>query len=107
MSKTKIFRKNISDFSLDAPGKVELAKRHISANRPLHKLVNDFSDNANFYRCCDLPCMKKGVIEPFNFCDSIDMFSECGLGVTLYFYFFIFMSLILFLGIIILTNSPL
>ena len=102
-SRTQVVRKNIEEFSLDSPGKVKLAKVHSSANRPLHKLVSDFSDNANFCRCCNLPCMETGVMEPFNFCDSIDMFYECGLGVTLYFYFFRFMTLIVFLGILVLS----
>ena len=102
-SRTQVVRKNIEEFSLDSPGKVKLAKVHSSANRPLHKLVSDFSDNDNFCRCCNLPCMETGVMEPFNFCDSIDMFSECGLGVTLYFYFFRFMTLIVFLGILVLS----
>ena len=103
MSRTQVVRKNIGEFSLDAPGNIDLAKRHSSANRPLHKLVNDFADDVNFCRCCNLPCMEKGVMEPFNFSDSIDMFSECGLGVTLYFYFFRFMAVILFLGALILS----
>ena len=103
MSRTQVVQKNIGDFSLDAPGNIELAKKHSSANRPLHKLVKDFGDNVNFCRCCNLPCMQKGVMEPFKFCDNIDMFSECGLGVSLHFYFFQFMTLILFLGMIILS----
>ena len=85
---TQIIKKNIEDFSLDSLGKIELAKKHSTANRPLHKLVNDFSSSIEFCRCCCLPCMKKNELEPFHFCDNIDMFSECGPGVTLYFYYF-------------------
>ena len=103
VSCTQVVKKNIGDFSLDALGKIELAKKHSIANRPLHKLEDDFSYDIEFCRCCDLPCMKKGILEPFHFCDNIDMFTDTGLGVTLYFYFFQFMTLIVFLGIIILS----
>ena len=101
-SGTEIVNRNIEDFSLDNPGKIKIAKQHSSANRPLHKLGN-FTKNSKFCRCCNLPCKEDGIMEPFHFCDNIDMFSECGLGVTLYFYFFQFMTLIIFLGIIILS----
>ena len=95
LTRTMIVNKKIESFSLDDLGKIEYAKKHRSANRPLHK-IKEFNSNVNFCRCCNLPCEEKGIIEPFHFCDDIDMFSECGLGITLYFYFFQFMILILF-----------
>ena len=104
LTRTMVVNKKIEKFSLDDKGKIENAKKHRSANRPLHK-IKDFNNNVNFCRCCNLPCEEKGIIEPFHFSDDIDMFSECGLGVTLYFYFFQFMILILFLGIMILSIS--
>ena len=104
LTRTMIVNKKIESFSLDDLGKIEYAKKHRSANRPLHK-IKEFNSNVNFCRCCNLPCEEKGIIEPFHFCDDIDMFSECGLGITLYFYFFQFMILILFLGIIVLSIS--
>ena len=84
--------------SLNDLGKIEEAKKHRSANRPLHK-IKDFNNNVNFCRCCSLPCEEKGIIEPYKMCDSIDDFYECGLGVTLYFYFFQFAIIVLFIGI--------
>ena len=84
--------------TLNDLGKIEEAKKHRSANRPLHK-IKDFNNNVNFCRCCSLPCEEKGIIEPFKMCDNIDDFSECGLGVTLYFYFFRFAIIVIFIGI--------
>ena len=104
LTRTKIVEKKVEDYSLDDLGTIENAKKHRSANRPLHKL-NDLTDYVNFCRCCSLPCEEKGILEPFKFCDDIDKFSECGLGVTLYFYFFKFMTLIVFMGICILAIS--
>ena len=82
---------------LDCPGKIKYAKKHASADRPLHKLKN-FTKETDFCQCCNLPCETKGVIEPFKMCDSTDTFSECGLGIALYFFYFRFC--ILCLGII-------
>ena len=104
LQRTSIVRGNIEDFSLDNLGTIENAKKHSSANRPLHKL-KEFTESVNFCRCCDLPCEEKGIIEPFHFCDDIDLFSECGLGITLYFYFFRFMALIVFMGMVVLAIS--
>ena len=104
LTRTIVVRNKIEEFSLDNLGKIEHAKRHRSANRPLHK-IKDFNDNVNFCICCYLPCEEKGIIEPFHCCDDIDDFAECGLGITLYFYFFQFMTLILFIGICVLAIS--
>ena len=68
------------------PGKIKYAKKHASADRPLHKIRN-FTKETDFCNCCNLPCETKNIIEPFKMDDSIDKFSECGLGITLYFYF--------------------
>ena len=86
---------------LDRPGKIKFAKKHASADRPLHKLKN-FTKETDFCQCCNLPCETKGIIEPFKICDSTDNFSQCGLGISLYFYFFRFIILCLFLVFIIL-----
>ena len=64
----------------------------------IHK-IKEFNSNVNFCWCCNLPCEEKGIIEPFHYCDSVDKFSECGLGVSFYFYFFRFLILILFISI--------
>ena len=104
LTRTMVVKKNIEDYSLDDLGKIENAKKHRSANRPLHK-INDFTECVNFCRCCNLPCEEKGIIEPFGCCEDIDKFSECGLGVTLYFYFFRFITFIVFMGVFVLSIS--
>ena len=98
VGKTAIVQQNIRKKPLDDLGEIEEAKMHRSANRPLHK-IKDFDKNIKFCQCCYLPCEKKGVIERFHYCDNIDAFSECGLGVSFYFYFFRFVILVLFISI--------
>lgn len=90
--------------SPDDKGKIEEAKKHRSANRPLHK-IKEFNNNVNFCNCCNLPCEEKGIIEPFGFCDNIDKFAECGLGVSLYFYFFRFAIVVVFAAICVMAIS--
>ena len=104
LTRTMIVKNKVENFSLDDLGTIEKAKKHRSANRPLHK-IGEFTEYVNFCKCCDLPCEEKGIIEPFHFCENIDEFSECGLGITLYFYFFRFMTLIVFMGLVILSIS--
>ena len=83
-------------FNLDGMGEIEFAKMHREANRPLRK-IKEFDKNTKFCPCCSLPIEQKGYIERFNFCDSIDKFSECGRGISLYFLYFRFAVIILFL----------
>ena len=90
------------DYSLDNVGTIPLAKLHRSANRPMHKL-QEFTKETVFCYCCNLPCKKKGIIEPFHFCDSTDKFSECGIGTSLYFWFFRFSILCMFLDTLVLS----
>ena len=104
LTNTMIVKNKVENYSLDDLGKIENAKKHRSANRPLHK-IKEFTNYVNFCRCCNLPCEKEGIIEPFKCCEDIDQFSECGLGITLFFYFFQFMTLIVFIGIIIISIS--
>ncbi len=92
------------EYSLDDKGNIEEARKHRSANKPLHK-IRDFNTNVNFCRCCFLPCEEKGILEPFKYCDDIDKFAECGLGVSLYFYFIRFAAIILFVGIFVMAIS--
>ena len=75
------------EFSLYKLGKIEWAKEHASANRPLNKL-GQFNKNTNFCNCCNLPCETPGIIERFSFCENTENFSVCGKGVPLYFYFY-------------------
>ena len=81
-------------YSLNKPGKNLLAKRHSSANRPLHK-INHFTSKVKFCNCCNLPQETKGIIERFSYWDSIEKFAECGIGTYLYFYYFQYAILIL------------
>ena len=82
-------------YDLDQLGNIEYARQHSLANRPLKKL-RDFRNNQVFCKCCGLPCITKGVIEPFKVCDSTDKYSILGQAVTLYFSFYKFSIFILF-----------
>ena len=75
-----------NEFSLAKLGKIEWAKDHASANRPMNK-IQDFTTSTNFCYCCNLPCETPGVIEPFSFCEETENFKICGKAVPLYFYF--------------------
>ena len=87
---------------LDRPGKIKYAKKHASADRPLHKIRN-FTKETDFCQCCNLPCETKNIIEPYKICDSTDIFSECGLGISLYFYYFRFCILCLIIIFLVLA----
>ena len=99
---TVIVKEKIEDYSMDDLGKIKYAQKHREANRPLHQ-IGTFTEDIDFCRCCDLPMEKKGIYEPFHVCDDIEEFSECGIGITLYFYFFKFITFISFVGICILS----
>ena len=85
--RTLLVKKKLERYSMDEIGKIENARKHRNANRPLHLIAGGLNDNVNFCHCCDLPCEEKGIIEPFNVCDNADKFAECGLGISLYFFF--------------------
>ena len=103
LARTKFVKNKLETYSMDEIGKIEKAKNHRNANRPLHLIGEGLNDNVNFCHCCDLPCEEKGIIEPFNVCDSSDNFAECGLGISLYFFFFKFVLFISFLGLLCLS----
>ena len=90
-----------TDFNLDQIGKIELAKIHSQANRPLRK-KNDFNSYSIFCPCCGLPREQYGVLEQFKICDNTENFVECGQGVTLYFSFFRFSIIIMLISFVIL-----
>ena len=90
-------QKREEKFNLEQLGRIEYAKQHSSANRPLNKLVKDFKDNQIFCRCCGLPCITPGVIEPFKICDNTDKYSILGQAISLYFSFYKFSIFILFI----------
>jgi len=87
---TKVVQNQIKEnFSLNNVGRIDLAKEHRSANRPLYK-KNEFNKKTKFCQCCNLPCQQEGVIEPFSFCESVKNFAACGKGIYLYFFYIIF-----------------
>ena len=98
VKQTILINNKIKKKTLDDLGEIDDAKKHRSANRPLHKIA-EFNKNVNFCWCCNLPCKEKGIIEPFHFCDNIDKFSECGLGISFYFHFFRFLIFVFFVSI--------
>ena len=83
-------------FNLDQLGRIEYAKQHSSANRPLNKL-KEFKNTQIFCRCCGLPCITPGIIEPFKICDNTDKYSILGQAISLYFSFYKFSIFILFI----------
>ena len=84
--KKKIENSIENDFNLDKIGLIKYAELHRSASRPMRKL-NEFNNKTKFCPCCSLPAKQKGIIEPFDTCDSHDKFAECGQGTALYFSF--------------------
>ena len=90
---------------LDRPGKIKYAKKHASADRPLHNIRN-FTKETDFCQCCNLPCETKNIIEPFTMCDPTDNFSECGIGISLFFFFFRY-SIICLIVIFFMLSLPL
>ena len=84
-------------FNLDQLGRIEYAKQHSSANRPLNKLVKDFKNTQIYCRCCGLPCITPKIIEPFTICDNTDKYSILGQAISLYFSFYKFSIFILFI----------
>ena len=87
---------NVQDnsFNIYKLGDVELAERHGSANQPL-KGLKKLDDKVNFCPCCGLPSKTQGYLEEYKTCDNPDDFSNCGLGVSLYYSFIKFVILVL------------
>ena len=87
---TNMVQEQINEsFSLDNLGKINLAKEHRSANRPLCK-KNEFNKDTKFCPCCNLPCQQKDTIELFSYCENIKNFAICGKGIYLYFFYISF-----------------
>ena len=84
------------EFSLGKLGKIEWAKEHASANRPLNK-ISEFTKSTNFCNCCNLPCETPGIIESFSCFEKTENFSVCGKAVPLYFYYIKYCIFCLFL----------
>ena len=92
-------RDSMANYNLDGLGTIEYAILHREANRPLRK-IKELDKNTKFCPCCSLPVEQKGYIERFNFCDNTDKFSECGRGISLFFFYFRFSILISLLAFI-------
>ena len=78
---------------LERKGNLTQSKIHAKANRP-HKIISNITKEVSFCKCCLLPLPKKNIVVPFAFCDSIEKYSQLGLGTYLYFYFIIFVFVI-------------
>ena len=89
-------------FSLYKLGKIEWAKEHASANRPLNKL-QQFTKHTKFCNCCNLPCETPGIMERFSTCENTENFSVCGKGVPLYFLFFRYCILVLLFVLLVMS----
>ena len=90
------------EFSLLRLGKIEWAKEHSSANRPMHK-INEFTKSTKFCSCCNLPCETPGIIERFPCSEDTENFYVCGKAVPLYFYFIKYCILILIIVSFVIT----
>ena len=93
------------EFNLSKEGRIEFAKIHTLANRPLHQ-KGEFNTDTKFCPCCNLPAEQENILIPFKFCENTDKFAECGEGIFLYFSFFKFgISSLLVASIIIGTSN--
>ena len=92
--KATIKKKNLKSKKMNYIGKIEDAKIHSDANRPLKKL-GEFSSQTRFCNCCGLPCEQKGVMEKYSFNDSTEEFIKHGQVISLYFSFYIYSIVIL------------
>ena len=94
LMRTILVKSKLETHSLDDLGNHELAMKHRYANKPL-KVLGDLSeDDVNFCHCCDLPCEKKGIVEPFEMCDDTDLFANVVLA---FHYIIFFLNLLLLL----------
>ena len=81
-------------------GKIKIAKIHKEATRPL-KQIKDLTKEEiknNSCPCCGLPNKIKGKLEDYKMCNSPDEFTNCGVGVVLYFSFFKFCMIVTFIA---------
>ena len=89
----------VTKFSL---GQIKYAKMHKQATRPLRELQELTEEELKNYTCpcCGLPSLISGKLEPYDFCDNPDDFSNCGQGVALYYSFIKFVICITFIATI-------
>ena len=89
----------VTKFSL---GQIKYAEMHKQATRPLRELQELTEEELKNYTCpcCGLPSLISGKLEPYDFCDNPDDFSNCGQGVVLYYSFIKFVICITFIATI-------
>ena len=91
--------KKETKFSL---GKIKYAKLHKQATKPLKQLQDLTEEEIRKYSCpcCGLPSQISGKLESYKICDNPDKFSNCGMGVVLYYSFIKFIIFITFIATI-------
>ena len=89
-------------FNIYSRGKIDIAVKHRSANRPKREIADLTEEEGNIHicPCCGLPEEVNGKIEHFKTCDNPDDFSNCGQGVVLYYDYIKFVIIISFIATI-------
>ena len=89
-------------FNIYSRGKIDIAEKHRSANRPKREIayLTEEEGNIHICPCCGLPEEVNGKIEHFKTCDNPDDFSNCGQGVVLYYDYIKFVIIISFIATI-------
>ena len=94
--------KKETKFSKFSLGKIKYAKLHKQATKPLKQLQDLTEEEIRKYSCpcCGLPSQISGKLESYKICDNPDKFSNCGMGVVLYYSFIKFIIFITFIATI-------
>ena len=89
-------------FNIYSRGKIDIAEKHRSANRPKREIaeLTEEEGNNHICPCCGLPEEVNGKLEFFKTCDNPDDFSNCGQGVVLYYDYIKFVIIISFIATI-------
>ena len=88
-------------FNIYSRGKIDIAEKHRSANRPKREIAYlTEEENNHICPCCGLPEEVNGKLEFFKTCDNPDDFSNCGQGVVLYYDYIKFVIIISFIATI-------
>ena len=88
------------EFNIYARGTIENALKHRSASRP-RKYIEELTEEEekiHVCKCCDLPEVVENKIEYFKIGDSPTEFSNCGMGVVLYYEFIKFVIMVSFVA---------
>ena len=89
-------------FNIYSRGKIDIAEKHRSANRPKREIADltEEEENIHICPCCGLSEEVNGKLEFFKTCDNPDDFSNCGQGVVLYYDYIKFVIIISFIATI-------